>query len=55
MLRLEMVDFQLNDKQTGKFPIIEQQINIEIRIANLYAVFLANERKVLAKLQNKIA
>lgn len=54
MLGLKNSDLQFNSHQAREHAIIEEQIDEEIGIANLKAVFFPDKSEVFAKLENKI-
>lgn len=50
MFRSEGINFQFDCNKAGQCTVIEQQINEEIRVANLNAVFFANKSEIMSKL-----
>ena len=50
MFRSEGINFQFDCNKTGQCTVIEQQINEEIRVADLNAVFFANKSEIMSKL-----
>jgi hypothetical protein len=54
MLRLELTDFQFYRHKAVQLAVKEQQINEEVAIADLNAIFIINEREVFAKLQYEV-
>ena len=53
MLRFEFSDFQLDRDEAGQRAVVKQQINEKIRIADLHAVFFADEGEVAAEFEDK--
>ena len=50
MFRSEGINFQFDCNKAGQCTVTEQQINEEIRVANLNAVFFANKSEIMSKL-----
>ncbi len=50
MFRSEGINFQFDCNKAGQCTVIEQQINEEIRVADLNAVFFANKSEIMSKL-----
>ena len=50
----ELIHLKLYSHKTGKQSIVEQQVDEEIRVADLNAVLLADKGKVLAQLKNEL-
>ena len=46
--------FQFDCNKAGQCTVIEQQINEEIRVADLNAVFFANKSEIMSKLYNEV-
>ena len=46
MLRVEHINLQLDSHKAGQSAVIEQQINEEVRIADLHTVFFTDECEI---------
>jgi carbamoylphosphate synthase large subunit len=53
ILRLELVDLQIDDDKAAKPQVVAEQVDIEILAANLEVILTANEREALAEFQNQ--
>lgn len=54
MFRLELSNFQFNWNKAGKGTVIKQQINEEIRIADLDTVLLTDKGRIPTKFKDKL-